>query len=81
MKVTHLKKGDLVIVRNGAKGEQVALVASVQSVLTARMHKWLQRGRRWTNRVTVGDSEVLRYATQTDLNKRRVVGLPEGYQS
>jgi hypothetical protein len=72
MKLSHVKIGDRVIVRNGARGEQIAFVASIPSDDSLRVHKWLMRGKRWTNRVTVYSSEVLRYASLNDLARRRV---------
>jgi hypothetical protein len=50
----------------------VAVVASVTGNDTLRVHKWLARGQRWTARVTVYPSEVLRFATAADFAKRRV---------
>lgn len=80
MKLEGLKAGTRLVVRNGAKGEQVAVVASVNldkqaGVHTARVHKWLARGQRWTARVTVWPGEVLRYASAEDFRKRRVKSM------
>jgi hypothetical protein len=74
MKVSHLKPGNLIVIRNGARGEQVALVSSVTSINSIRAFKWLARGQRWTDKRTVYDSEVLRYAHDPDIRKRRVKG-------
>lgn len=72
MKLDNLKIGDRIVVRNGARGEQVAVVANAtrDGGKTLRAHKWLMRGKRWTNRVTVYECEALRYATADDFRKR-----------
>lgn len=72
MKIERLKMGDRIVVRNGARGEQVAVVSSVTRNGTARAHKWLMRGRRWTNPVTLYAPDVLRFATPGDFAIRRV---------
>lgn len=72
MDISRMKKGDRIVVRNGAKGEQVAVVASASPTPSLRVHKWLARGQRWTARVTVHPVEVLRYARPEDFRKRGV---------
>jgi hypothetical protein len=64
--------GQRIIVRNGAKGEQVAVIASVPKIDRLRVHKWLARGQRWTDRVSIHPAEVLRSANAEDFRKRRV---------
>lgn len=72
MKTSLLKVRDRVIVRNGGRGEQIAVICSVTRNGTARAHKWLMRGARWTKPVTLYDVDVLRYASAADFAKRRV---------
>lgn len=76
MDTARLKVGETIIVRNGAKGEQVALVNSHSRHGACYVRKWLMRGRRWSAPVTIYDSEFLRFATGDDIRKRRVVGVP-----
>jgi hypothetical protein len=77
MKITHLKTGDRLIVRNGSRGTQVAVVANptTDGGLTVRVHKWLARGRRWTDRVRIYPQDILAFATPEDFRKRRVSSL------
>jgi len=72
MKLDHVKIGDRLVVRNGARGEQVAVVASRTREGAVRAHKWLMRGARWTKPVTLYEADTLRYATPEDFRKRRV---------
>lgn len=82
MKLSNLKIRDRVIVRNGARGEQIAVVASVTRNDTVRAHKWLMRGARWTKPVTLYEPDLLRYVTDADFKKRRVrAGAPIGSPS
>ena len=71
----QFKVGDKLIVRNGARGEQVAVVATLTPDGGIRVHKWLARGQRWTARVTIGRPEFLRFATPADFRKRRVKAM------
>ena len=76
MKLSNLKPGERLIVRNGAKGEQIAVVATIaKDGESARVHKWLKRGARWTDRVTVYAGDVLRFANPADFKKRGVESL------
>lgn len=63
MELNSMHRGDGIVVGVGARGTQYALVVSVRPDGSAlRAHKWLARGRRWTNAVTVYPVDVLRRA-------------------
>lgn len=74
MDISTLKIRDRLIVRNGARGTQVAVATgpSRDGGLTVRAHKWLRRGARWTKPVTVYAADVLGFATPDDFRKRGV---------
>lgn len=74
MSIAKLKVRDMLIVRNGAKGEQIAIVARVGKD-NVRAHKWLMRGERWTKPVAVYPVEIIRYAEATDFRKRKVKSM------
>ena len=76
MNLANVKVGNRLLVRNGARGTQVAVVSAVaRDGQTVRAHKWLQRGARWTKPITLYDADVLGFATPDDFRKRKVVAM------
>lgn len=63
--------GDRVVVRVGEKGEQFAVIVALPSSGTMYARKWLGQGARWTNRVRLWQTDLLRFANEDDIRKRK----------
>lgn len=61
---------EYVVVRHGAKGEQLAVIAGGTRTFKYRVRKWRANGRVWTRPVTLSsNAQILRSATEQDIRR------------